>query len=337
MSQAHEALGEFLSDTTMSAAEIGPTRWCSSPVSPLDIPPLLARNVVDAWGADGEQWLAELPHHIDGVRHQWELELGAPFKLSYHWVVAARRTDGTPAVLKLGVPGSDHLRRQAAALLAFDGCGAVRLIEYDPERGALLLERAEPGDMAAELVPQHDGDATAAAIAVTRRLHVDPPPGCALPDLETEGRSFADHLCKFPGDEPLPRHLVERAARLFDGLCATATRRVVLHGDLHHDNLLRATREPWLAIDPHGYLGDPGYDVGALLYNPDPDRRDDALLDLVPARIEQLAAGLDMTSDRVTAWGFVMAVLSEVWTCQDDGPPAGRPLDVAVQLLPRVH
>jgi len=308
------------------------------PVSPLDIPPLLARNVVDAWGADGEKWLAALPHHVDAVRRQWELdEVGAPFTLSYHWVSAARRADGSPAVLKLGIPGADHLRREAAALAAFDGCGAVRLLECDVARGALLLERADPGGMAAELVPQRDSEATAAAIAVAHRLHVDPPPGCGLPDLETQGRSFADHLGKFSGDDPLPRHLVERAGRLFDELCASAPRRVVLHGDLHHDNLLRATREPWLAIDPHGYVGDPGHDVGALLYNPDPDRRDDALLDLVPARIEQLASGLDVTSDRVTAWGFVKAVLSEVWTCEDGGPPRGRPLDVAVRLLPGVR
>jgi len=120
----------------------------------------------------------------------------------------------------------------------------------------------------------------------------------------------------------------------------TAPRRVVLHGDLHHDNLLRATRAPWLAIDPHGALGDPGYDVGALLYNPDPHQRDDGLLRLVPARVEQLAAGLEMPVERVVAWGFVMAVLSEVWTCEGDGGhgvPGGRSLDVALHLLPRLR
>ena len=306
-------------------------------MSALPIPRALERNVVGVWGADGEQWLADLPQHVDAIRREWDLEVGAPFTLSYHWVVAARRADGTPAVLKLGIPGADHLRREAAALDAFAGYGAVRLLEYDLAHGALLLERADPGSLAAELVPDRDSEATAAVIGVAHRLHVDPPQGCALPDLETEGRTFADHLGTFPGDDPLPRHLVERAAKLFDELCATAPRRVVLHGDLHHDNLLRATREPWVAIDPHGYIGDPGYDVGALLYNPDPDRRDDALLDLVPARIEQLAAGLDMTTERVTEWGFVMAVLSEVWTCEDGGPPGGRPLDVAVRLLPGVR
>ena len=306
---------------------------------PPSIPESLARNVTETWGSAGGQWLAELPRHVAAAARQWDLELGEPFDLSYHWVTAVGQADGSPAVLKLGLPREEHLAHEAAALAAFAGRGAVRLLAFDPARGALLLERALPGDLARTLVPQRDAEATQAVIEVLRQLHVDTPPGCSLPRLEAERVSFVQHLRRFPGDEPLPRHLVGLALRLFDELCETAPRRVVLHGDLHHDNLIRATRAPWLAIDPHGALGDPGYDVGALLYNPDPARRDDCLLRLVPARVEQLTAGLEMPVERVVAWGFVMAVLSEVWTCEGaggHGVPGGRPLDVALHLLPRL-
>jgi len=305
----------------------------------VQVPSALARNVSDTWGSAGRRWLAELPHHLAGVRREWDLELGAPFSLSYHWVTAVRLADGSPAVLKLGLPGARHLVDEAAALEAFAGRGAVRLLAVDAERGALLLERAVPGELARALVPQRDVEATQALIDVMRRLHVEPPCGCLLPDLEEDRGSFVEHLRRFPGEGPLPRHLVDLALRLFDELCATAPRRVVLHGDLHHDNLLSATRAPWLAIDPHGAIGDPGFDVGALLYNPDPDNRDPTLVDLVPARIDHLAAGLGMPVERVVAWGFVMGVLSEVWTCEGAGGrgvPGGRALDVALHLLPRL-
>ena len=139
-----------------------------------------------------------------------------------------------------------------------------------------------------------------------------------------------------PADGPLPRDLVDRAANVFVDLCAGAPR-VLLHGDLHHDNILRSDREGWLAIDPFGVRGDPGFEAGALLYNPDPERHDDTLLGLVPARVEQLADGLGQPVDRIVAWGFVMAVLSEVWTTEGDGVPGGRPLDVAQLLLPRLR
>ncbi|MGN9913074.1 aminoglycoside phosphotransferase family protein [Phytohabitans sp. LJ34] len=297
----------------------------------------LTRNVLGVWGADGARWLAGLPATRAEVARAWDLRLGDPYPLSYHWVEAVTRADGTPAVLKLGVPGADHLPVEAATLECWAGAGAVRLLAYEPAWGALLLERAEPGTLARTLVPARDTEATAAILAVMRRLHAAPVPDGVLPDLESQGAAFAAHLRAYPGDDPLPRDLVERAGRLFDELCASAPARVVLHGDLHHDNVLRAEREPWLAIDPHGVVGDPGYEAGSLVHNPDPERHDDALLALVPARIEQLADGMGQPVERVLAWAFVKSVLSEVWTAEGDGSEVGgRALDVALALLPRL-
>ncbi len=303
----------------------------------LAIPPVLARNVVLAWGADGQRWLDRLPGLIADVARDWDLELGQPYDLSFNWVVPVRCSDGGAAVLKLGPPEPGHLAAEATALARYDGHGAVRLLAHDHARGALLLERAVPGTMARAMVPERDLVATAAIITVMRRLHTAVPPLVGLADVvERDRPSFVDHLRRYPGDTPFPRRLVLRAAGLLEELSASATDRVVLHGDLHHDNVLRAQREPWLAIDPHGVVGDPGYEVGAMLYNPDPERRDPALVALVPARVQQLADGLGMPLDRVVAWGFVYAMLSEVWTAEEEGAPVTRALDVALALEPRL-
>jgi streptomycin 6-kinase len=109
---------------------------------------------------------------------------------------------------------------------------------------------------------------------------------------------------------------------------------VVVHGDLHHDNVLRSGRAGWLAIDPHGWVGDPGFDAGPLLYNPDPGRAADDLLAPVSRRVEQLADGMDVPDERVVRWGFVAAMLSEVWSAED-GEAGGRPLAVARLLHAR--
>src|SRR3954468_20403512 len=121
----------------------------------LPIPSELARNVLENWAADGARWLAGLPGLIDDVAAGWRLTVGPPYELSFHWVAPVTRADGTPAVLKLGVP-SGHLSVEAEALRAYGGHGAVRLLAEDRARGALLLERAEPGTMAAALVPHDD-------------------------------------------------------------------------------------------------------------------------------------------------------------------------------------
>ncbi|MFK3983398.1 aminoglycoside phosphotransferase family protein [Micromonospora sp. NPDC050397] len=315
--------------------------------SDVAIPPVFRQNVVGNWGDDGRRWLVELPSRVAAIARDWELTVGDPYPLSFNWVAPARRADGSAAVLKLGVPSSGHLADEANALEAYAGQGAVRLLARDDDRGVLLLERATPGSPASDLVPHlpgrlggtlraSDEAATAAFVKVTRRLHRPPPLGCPLPELADRGGSFVAHLRAYPDDRVLPRRLVERASRLFDELVASATDRVVLHGDLHHDNILRADREPWLAIDPHGAVGDPGAEVGPLFCNPDPSRRDDNLVALVPARVEQVADGLGLPIDRVVAWGFVLCVLSEVWDVEGGATTTGRALDVALTLLPRL-
>ncbi|WP_033341082.1 aminoglycoside phosphotransferase family protein [Catenuloplanes japonicus] len=293
------------------------------------------RNVQTHWGDEGTRWLETLPSRAGAVAARWGLTVGAPFPLTFNWVAPATR-GSEPVVLKLGVPSAPHLRAEAAALTAFDGAGAARLLARDEEQGALLLERVTPGSTLRTLHQHDDEAATAAFVDVARRLHRRPAPdggpgACALEPVEAHADDFAAHLKRHPGDD-----LVQRAQGLHRELCASTTGRVVLHGDLHHDNILAGTRAPWLAIDPHGRVGDPAAEVGALLYNPDPWVRDETLTRLVPARIAQVADGLALPPDRVLAWGFVLCVLSWVWHVEDGGDYHGRELDVAHLLRPRL-
>lgn len=273
------------------------------------------------WGAAGERWLADLPGLLAGIAADWELTLGAPYDLTFHYVAAVRCADGTPAVLKVGF----ELAGEAAALTAFDGHGADRLLRADLDRGALLLEQVSPGSRLRDLVPARDAAATAVLAGLMRQLHVPPVPG--LPAVLSLAGALDEHR------GPVPADLVAEAAGLLRSLCASATRAVVLHGDLHHDNVLRGTRAPWLAIDPHGFIGDPGYEIGSILLNPHPEDRSPALTALVPGRLRQLAEALGEPEDRLAAWGFVKAVLSSVWTADSGGPPS-RALDVAQRLRP---
>ena len=299
---------------------------------------ILARNVIAAWGEAGRTFIERLPEIIDETLREWRLTVERPYAMTFHWVAAVRQADGTPAVLKLGPAGLADTADEIAALRHFDGVGAVRLLADDAALGAVLLERAEPGTMARSVVPARDLVATAALITVMRRLHRPATDDPALPDvLARNRRSFVEHLARYPGDEPFPRRLVTTALGLLAELGADPAPRVVLHGDLHHDNVLRAEREPWLAIDPHGVVGEPAAEVGALLYNPDPEIRDPALVALVPSRVEQLADGLALPVERVVAWGFVQAVLSEVWTAESAGAAVTRALDVALALEPRLQ
>jgi streptomycin 6-kinase len=297
-------------------------------------PAAFVRNVTGNWGDDGRRWLAQLPALVEDVAREWGLTVGAPYPLSFNYVAPARRADGSPSVLKLGLAAAGHVAMEADTLGFFGGRGAVEVLARADGRGALLLERAEPGGTLRTLVREHDEQATAVLVDMMRRLHRPAPEGLVLEELSSRVATFDAHLARYPGDDPLPRHLVEQARELLADLCASASQRVVLHGDLHHENVLAAVREPWLAIDPHGVLGDPGYEIGAVLYNPFDG--DEPVLELLPARVEQFADGLGMPVDRVVAWGFVQAVLSEVWDADGGDPEPGQALQVALKLAPRL-
>lgn len=284
------------------------------------IPPLLARNVRDFWPEQGDRWLAALPALVDDIIADWGLKLAEPHRMTIHWVSSVVRRDGTPGVLKLGVPDG-HLDAEAEALRIFDGDGAARLLAEDPSRGAMLLEKIEPGTPVSEL--EDDEEATAVLIETGRRLHRVPPEKCTLPHLRTLAGSFRKNRA-------VPPTMAQRAADLFEDLCASAPEDVVLHGDLHHENVLRGQEATWLAIDPHGFVGDAGYDGAAMLYNPYPENREQELLQRVPRRIEQLEEHDDL--DRVIAWGYVMGVLSQIWS----GDNPSRALDVATLLERRL-
>ena len=111
----------------------------------LNLPPVFVKNVTQAF-PNGENWLADLPNLLAKASSRWELTLGEPFLLSYNYVCAARRADGTPAVLKIGVPNRE-LTSEINTLRVYDGQGACRLLEADAEAGMLLLERLQPGTM----------------------------------------------------------------------------------------------------------------------------------------------------------------------------------------------
>ncbi|OJF12004.1 aminoglycoside phosphotransferase family protein [Couchioplanes caeruleus] len=296
------------------------------------LPARFVHNVTGNWGHAGRAWLAELPGLVVALAREWDLTVGPAYPLSFNWVAPVRRADGSAAVLKLGLAEAGHLAAEATALAFFDGRAAARLLACDDERGALLIERLEPGTTLRTLVRHHDDRATAVLIDLMRRLHRPAPAGLVLKDLAARTADFAAYLDRSPGDAPLPRRLVTQAMHLYGDLCASAEARVVLHGDLHHENVLAAGREPWLAIDPHGVVGDPAAEIGPVLYNPLDG--DEPTLSLLMPRVEQFADGLGVATARVVAWGFVQAVLSEVWDAEGGGTTPGRALQVALALRP---
>ncbi len=288
-------------------------------MSDFHIPDELQRRALDLHGDAGANWLRDLPRLVARYAERWSLTLGPPFAdVGYSYVAPGTREDGEPIALKIGFPNLE-LTTEIAALRIFDGRGAIRLIESDDESGALLLERPEPG---ASLITVADGDqATPIAAAVMRKLWRPVPDDHPFPAVADWQADLGDLRTRFDGGTgPIPARLVEQAERLSTDLLASATRMVLLHGDLHHGNILSAQREPWLAIDPKGVVGDPSYEVGPLLINPFERPSEVPDLDRILARrIAVLSEALGFDRERLRAWGLARAVVSAWWSIEDHG------------------
>jgi len=218
----------------------------------------------------------------------------------------------SPVVLKISKQRGDELRA-GEVLRAFAGHGAVRVLEFD--RGAILLERLEPGKQLVELVQLgKDEEATQILSEVMLRMaHHAAPEHC--PTVLDWAQGFDRYL--HTGDNRIDESLLNEARELYQSLATSQKTTMLLHGDLHHYNVLFDSSRGWVAIDPKGVVGEVEYEVGAMLRNPTEQVDLFASTSTIERRLERLASILHLDYDRALAWAFAQAVLSAIWDIED--------------------
>jgi streptomycin 6-kinase len=253
----------------------------------------------------GAAWLESLPRLAEEFAERWSLRLGEPFGQGHVSLTApATLSDGGQAVLKLNFP-EEESAYEADALMYWRGEGAVRLLEVDRKRNALLIERADPGTSLWEV--GDDEEATVIAASVMARLWLRPPPD------SHPFRLLADEAERWTGQlrsdwealgRPFEQRLVDAAAAAARELAGSQAKLAVCHQDLQGSNVLKAQREPWLVIDPKPIVAEPAFDVASLLR----DRRWSIDGGVIRRRLDLLAAELDLDRDRMQGWGLVHAL-----------------------------
>jgi streptomycin 6-kinase len=291
------------------------------------LPPRLIQHVEQGFGETGTAWLDGLPGLLQQVSERWSLTLEPHFpEVSFSYVAPATRADGSGCVLKVAV-SNDELRSEIDALREWNGAGSVRLLDVDSDAGALLLERILPGTSLADSGLSED-QATRAAAAVMGSLWRAAPSGENFSELNHWFRSLFEYREQQGSTSRFSSGLLERAQVLTRELIATTDRPVLLHGDLHHFNILRSGRAGWLAIDPKGLIGDAGFEVAAFLRNPAPRPRA-----MLARRLDIFAAELGLDRSRLRDWCFDEAMLNACWSLEDNDGQFERKLAWAELML----
>jgi streptomycin 6-kinase len=283
----------------------------------MNLPNSFLKTIIATY-PDGAEWLDVLPTRIEEITNRWSLTIGAAVNnLSYNYVAPSILSDGTEAVLKLGPPNPE-LTTEIEALRLYDGHGMAQLLESDPDAGAMLLERLRPGQMLSTI--EDDEIATSIAANIMRQLWRPLPPDHPFPTLELWFRDLSELRSKSNGGTgPIPPRIFDEADSLFAELITSQGEPVLLHGDVHHFNILTAQRSPWLAIDPKGIAGEREFDTAQFLLNPWPDllRRPNPKA-ILARRIDQFSGELGFDRARIRGWGIANAVLSACWGVKDE-------------------
>lgn len=285
----------------------------------IDLPTEFVDKVQRMFGDRGRAWLPTLPDIVTRCREKWGLAEGAPATfMSMNWIEFTTTAAGDPVALKIGVP-HDDLFTEMEALRAFDARGAVRFLDADRDLAAILMERISPGTMLWEL--DDDAKQTRLAGKAMRELPVSVPALHGMPRLADQvAMAFARNRTLPEFVDLMPEELMRCAEDLLRQMLDDDPCQVMLHGDLHHENILLDERRGWLAIDPKGVIGPGPYQAARFLNNRIPDEdTTHARADILRVRLNILSEILHHSPTALAAAAFVDCILGTSWAFQDEG------------------
>lgn len=288
-------------------------------VHDLAVPPLFAARAPRVLGPKAVPWLAALPELAAAYARKWGLTFDGAAMHGYVGVVQpARRADGTPVVLKLGWRDEESAD-EPLALSTWNGRGAVLLLESAPEDGVLLLERLDASRTLDDL-PLRSAVPLIGELA--RRLAVPAPTSLAR-HLRVEAEELVEELPRRWAElgEPFERRLVDDAVAICRELGPSADE-LLVNEDLHFENVLAGTREPWLVIDPKPLAGDLEWGVIPLFWN----RFTESTLD---ERFAMIVASQELDASKARAWTLVRAVQNWLWMIEEHLEPGEESDDPA--------
>lgn len=278
--------------------------------------------ILHEFGSGAQTWIDGFEARVQTCVDRWHLEIigtasaGLPIN-----VIFFAEQAGQPVVLKIGYPHPEQVT-EMIALSCYAGRNAPVLLAADRDLGAVLMERILPGTTLRE------SDRTIERSRIPLPLFA----GISQQVGSVEGLpSFSDWLegafSKFRQNADAGHDYathVDLAASLYRELAASESCDWLLHGDLHHENILVDGQRGWIAIDPKGVIGPRSMEVGRFLHNFVEDEVEgisdigqatvDDLCPILAVRYENFSSTLGMPRPELARAAYIDCVLSLCWT-----------------------
>jgi len=270
------------------------------------VPPSFRSQPRWAYDEIGRRWLDRLPEVIHDQCRSWNLVVSGPAMHGSNALVLPVSRAGVPYALRLSPPGDDIVS-EALALRFWDGRGTVRLIEQNEANNALLLERLDGSHSLAQLPVLEAIDVLA---GLTRTLAVPAP--AAVASTASVAAELLDGLERewISTGRPVPRAQLDVALELAARRAAADIDDTAVDGDLHFEQVLRGTRDPWLVVDPVLLRGDREYDIGRVLWSRLDDLSDARAL---TGAFELFVATSGVPDERARSWVVLRSMSYLLW------------------------
>lgn len=278
----------------------------------------LKQNIANIYGVKGEHWIANLPATVAALTDYWNLSQVIPVpNMTFNYVAKAILNINQPVVLKISYD-KKSIVNEKRALMNLDSQGSIKLINYNSKYNALLLQQAIPGITLKSLYPAQIDYVMECYVKTMQKLHSK-----HLPKKQNDYH-IADWLKALdtPASKQIPIHILNRAIDLRNKLLSSLKSLVFLHGDLHHDNILKHGNE-WLAIDPKGVVGEAEFEIAAFDFMYITELATTVnVKKIFTERINLLAQKSNLDAQRIKDWVFVRLVLMAVWLIEDNDDPS---------------
>lgn len=287
-------------------------------------------NIQAAYGQHGKTWLDNLSVHLNLLSEKWNFQLIHPVEdLSYHFVAIVKLPSGL-AILKTAPPAAKIIVE--AEWLKAHKKSVPNIFHIDKENNAFLMEKIEPGTSLKNLVQEgYDEKAT----RIISQVILDLQSSDTLHQMNYQ--HISNHIACFSFLRGhIDNTIIHRAETIFKDLCTDQSNDIIIHGDLHHDNILQ-NDNAWSVIDPHGYIGDPCAEVGPMIFNPlnyFPNHL--SLKNILNTRLHILAEMLPFDLERIQAWAFCLTLRSAAWDIEGFGHANNHTLEVAKILYEKI-
>jgi aminoglycoside phosphotransferase (APT) family kinase protein len=256
-----------------------------------------------------------IQNRIKQCAQLWQLKhIKAYDNLSHNWTAKAYSTKNKKNVVLKICTNKNIFQKEKNALQYFNHNSSVKLLAFSDLYNALLLEQIKPGTPLKKLFPEHDQLATQYAADLIQKMHPKPIENNHTFATVTQWLKRLS-TCKH---KEIQQHHLDKAQAIAQKLLKIQNKQYVLHGDLHHDNILQDATS-WKAIDPQGVIGELAYEVGAYMRNPIPELyQHKDIAKIIEQRLETFARLLNIDKQRIAKWSYVQAVLAACWAAEDN-------------------